>query len=468
MVRRLVEAKARGELSNRQVTMAAEAFGVGRSTVYRWIKYGVPQPTSTAYRLTERDKVAYFAACGYAAVAFRAMVAAGEGAPPSLSTYERALRRELDRATREAARHGASARKQFRVALRDRNYHRNERWEGDHTQLEIEIMVPRRKEPARPWLTWFVDAGTRYVVGWAVSLRPTSGEVLAVLRVGVEQDPERGPVYGAPKMLVWDNGNEFLANAVTDASLMLGSYPVAVQPFSPDKKPKIERLHQTLERELLSSLPYYTNGPRKKDGKLYGPPGGRLSLSMLVVEIARWIDHYNFERPSKPLGGLTPEIAWTQDPTPVTFIPDEDLRRFTMKGQNATVSHDGGVTVDRRAFMAPPLHGLVREKVEVRLMPHDYSRAEIYDLEGHWICTARPTEELTPDEIRESKAALARMNRESGQLLAKRTKMLREKFAPMTPIDPTPRSLPPDPALRRGSRRQQDPLEFGTAIGEVE
>lgn len=465
---RLAELRQSGLLTSQHVVAAADGCGVHRSTVYRWIENGVPQPRSNAYKLTERDKVAYFMACGSAALAFREMVKKGDGAPPSLSTYERALRREFDRATRAAAKHGARARKQLRVAHRDRNYHRNERWDGDHTQLDIEVVVPGRKEPARPWLTWFIDAGSRYIVGWAVSLRPTSGEVLAVLRAGIEKRPELGPVYGAPKILVWDNGYEFLANAVTEAGLMLGSYTAVAQPHSPETKGKVERVHRTLKEELLATLPYYTKGPRKKDGTLYGPPGGRLSLEMLVAEVAKWIDSYNADRPCGPLGGLTPEAAWLQDPTPVRFIPDDELRRFTMKGRFAVVSHDGGVTVDRRTFMAPPLHGLVRERVEVRMMPHDYSRVEIYDLKDRWICTAWPIEEFTADQIRESKAVVAEMNRESGRLLAKRTKLLREKYAPMTADEPTPRSLPPDPALRKAGRLHKDPLDFGEAIGEVD
>lgn len=186
-------------------------------TLYRWLSEAASENAErTHYKLTERDKLAFFESCGVAAVAFRLMVKRGEGAPPSLATYRRALDRELDTGTQQAARTGAAGRQQLRIALRDRVYGRNARWEADHTQLEVEVILPgRNAHTVRPWLTWIIDAGTRYIGGWAISPQPTRGEVLATIRTAVELNPIRGPFHGIPDMLVWDNGLEFTANAVT-------------------------------------------------------------------------------------------------------------------------------------------------------------------------------------------------------------------------------------------------------------
>lgn len=468
IVARLRARRRDGNLTGHDVRLAAEVFEVSTSTMYRWIsRDDMARARRPHYELTHRDKLAYFMACGCAALAYQDMLQAGEGAPPSLSTYQRALNRDFDSGTRDAASVGARGRKQLRIALKDREYRRNERWEGDHTQLDIEVMVPRRKKPMRPWLTWVEDAATRYVGGWAISLRPTRGEVLSVLRVAVEHSPQRGPLEGVPKVLVWDNGLEFTARAVTECALMLGSYVYVAPPYKPERKGKIERLHQTLEREVVSRLPFYTKGPRKADGTLYGPIGGHITLEALVAQVAIWIDHYNFDRPHSSLAGKSPAEVWEADATPIRQVKVEDLRRLTLERRNRNVTHEG-VEIDRRKFAAAALNAYVGERVEVGLMPHDYSRAEIFSLDGEWICTARPSNEFSPEEIREHQEAIKELNRESALLLTQRTKLLRERFASMTPDDPIPRSLPPDPALRIPANALADPLDFGDSIGEVD
>ena len=227
---------------------------------------------------------------------------------PSLSTFRRGIYAELDKATLEAAKGGIVARDKTRMVLIDREYARNERWEGDHTQLEVHVMAPHLTAPVRPWLTWLIDAGTRYVVAWALSTeRPTRGTVLAAIRMGVSENQAQGPTHGRPDMLVWDNGLEFTANAVTEAGARLGALTVNTYPYSPSKKPKIERINLTIERELLARLPHYTNGPKKKDGSSYF--GGRdyLTLDQFVVELEAWIAAYNSKRPHSSLGGRTPK-----------------------------------------------------------------------------------------------------------------------------------------------------------------
>lgn len=466
VVRGLKEKRRIGRARSEDVRHAAERCGVSTSTVYRWLSNGPTPIARPKYELTERDQAEFFMACGNAALAYSEMRRKGGEAPPSYQTYVRAIRREFDAATIAAARHGARERAQYRIALRDRTYQRNERWEADHTQLEIEILPPGAKKPRLPWITWIIDCGTRYVAGWALSLRPTRGEVLAAIRVAVEHSPERGPVHGRPKMIVWDNGLEFTASAVSDCALMLGSYAAPTFPYSPKKKPKIEKVNQTLERQLLARLPFYTKGPRAGDGSLYGPPGGRLTLEALVQEVATWIDHYNAERPHRALGGRTPLEAWNADPTPIVAVSPEDLRRFTLERKTATVSHDAGITVQKRSFVAPELNGYVRRKVEVGLLPHDFSKVEVF-VDDMWLCTARPVESLTPREIAEFKAHIAELNRHSANLIRKRTRDARARFAPMTPEEPLPRQLPPDPALRRPNV-SEDRLGFGGEIGEVE
>lgn len=468
-MQRLLERKEHfGTLTNGEVGEAARTCGVDRATIYRWLIAGrVVERERRTYSLTEDDKLAFFRARGDVANAHKLLKReVGEGTP-SMSTYRRAIDREFDEGTKAAAKYGAAGRAQRRIALRDRIYRRNERWELDHSQLEVEVIGISIKTPARPWITWLIDAGTRYVGGWAISLNPTRGEVLCVIRQGVEDRPERGPFHGVPDVIVWDNGLEFTANAVSQCAQMLGAYATVAYPYSPERKPKIERINQSLERELLAMLPYYVRGPRKKDNSLYGPAEGRLSLRQLVDEVATWIEHYNFERPHSGIGNKTPHDAWTKDPTPLRTVPEDQLRRFTLERRLVTVSHDGGVTINRRSFTAPALNAHTRRKVEVGLMPHDYSRAEIF-VDDKWLCTATPTTELTAEQVLDNKREIKRLDLESGKLIRRHNRLLRERYAPLTADERELRVLPPDPALKPNAPRRRDVLGFGAEIGTVE
>lgn len=468
-MRRLLEkrATARG-VGRGEMAAAARICGVSESQLYRWLQKGsATRAKHDHYELTDADLFAYFTCRGDVANAFRMLQSDGN-APPSLTTFRRAINRDLDSGTRAAAKHGAAARAQHRVALRSKQFVRNERWEGDHVTLDIEVIGPRSNKPQRPYLTWLIDCGTRHLLGWAVSLRPTRGEVLAAIRASVQSDPNRGPAHGVPLVMVWDNGLEFTASAVTEAAIMIGSYAAPTFPYSPEKKPKIERVNGTIQRELLATLPYYTKGPLGRDRQLYGP-AERLPLEILVDEIGRWIDHYNLERPHSALDGRTPAEAWAADPTPIRTIPDEDLRRFTLERRKVKVSHDGGVTIDRRSFTAPQLHGLVKETVEVGAMPHDYSRVEVY-LDDEWLCTATPTDSLTPAQVEAHHAMRKQLDAKSARE-RRRVSRSRPRLAPMTADERETRELPIDPAAAHPAGEvapTKDILGFGDEIGTVE
>lgn len=66
-------------------------------------------------------------------------------------------------------------------------------WETDHNELDIKVLPLRGRLLVRPWLTVIEDGFSRLVTGWALSLYPTSAEVLVAIREGIVIDLERGP-----------------------------------------------------------------------------------------------------------------------------------------------------------------------------------------------------------------------------------------------------------------------------------
>ena len=71
-------------------------------------------------------------------------------------------------------------------------------------------------------MTQFLDDYSRAIIGWAISLQPSSAEVLAALRDALLVQSARGPSGGVPVRLRWDRGLEFAAGAVEHAALALG------------------------------------------------------------------------------------------------------------------------------------------------------------------------------------------------------------------------------------------------------
>jgi putative transposase len=108
---------------------------------------------------------------------------------------------------------------------------RNDVWETDHDELEINVVPLRGKRLVRPWLTVIEDGFSRLVMGWALSLYPTTAEVLVAIREGIVMDLERGPWGGVPQLIRFDGGREFLAHAVKRAAGELGCAALPTAPY---------------------------------------------------------------------------------------------------------------------------------------------------------------------------------------------------------------------------------------------
>ncbi|HET6548084.1 MAG TPA: DDE-type integrase/transposase/recombinase [Solirubrobacter sp.] len=297
---------------------AAARAGVGERTLWRWIAAGRPlergRPSSRRLELTPELRDAYLRLGGNVAAVWRDVCERGDR-PPPLRTLQAAFARELSPAERASARRGEAGRREHGLYLCYEAPHRNAVWQADHKQLPVLVVPPGGRRGRQPWVTLFLDDYSRAIMGWAISLQPSSAEVLAALRDAIVVDSGRGPFGGLPARLRWDRGLEFAAAAVEQAALALG---VGVDPataYAPHEKGKIERLHRTITDGFVTGLPACTHGPRDHRGQLEAP-GAPLALAELVARFDAWVRTYNAERPHRSLGGRTPLERWTADPTP--------------------------------------------------------------------------------------------------------------------------------------------------------
>jgi putative transposase len=379
------------------VERTADLLGVSPTTVWRWIRNG-RRSQSSPYQLTDRVIDLYYDLRGNVSAVARALK--DEENAPSRETLQRAFRTQMSEQEREYVKRGVEGARSKMLYLRYEVDHRNQRWETDHKELPTLVVPKRGWRPVKPWVTLFQDAKTRAIMGAAlVPRRPTQAEVLAALAAAVSIDPAQGPFGGRPDVIVSDNGLEFTADAVTQVELGLGITLLTTDAYTPTQKGKVERLHRTLEQELISTLPFYSDGPRAANKQHFGPKNVSPMLFADFAEIFfDYVWHYNNERPHSALDGRTPLQAWLDDPTPITEVDATD-RHWMLPSLERKVLKDG-IHHDTRKFVSSALTGLVGEIVEIRYMPYDYRGIEVFR-DGKWLCTATQPAEISAAEREE-------------------------------------------------------------------
>jgi putative transposase len=447
VTRRLLTLRQAGRLTSAHVQAAARAAATSERTVWRWLQdesgAASDQPRSR-YTLTETDWDAYAAWRGSAAAAWRQQRTAG--APiPSLRTFQMAITRELLPGQRAAMSGGVQGRRRHTVYLRWEATYRNQLWQADHKELPVLTLAPKARRPRKPWVTLLLDAYSRLVMGWAIAPYPSSATVLTALRMAIVVDAERGPFGGVPDELWFDGGLEFAAKAVAQATGRVGCTCRRLPAYSPHLKGKIERYNRTVGEEFLRGLPFYTDGPRAADGRLYGPDAAPLTLRRFAADFGGWVRAYNTERPHQGLAGMTPLARWLADATPIQEIPKSELRWLLLAGERRIIGRDG-IRFGGHTYIAPELHGRGGEEVEVRWMPHDPREIEVF-YKGTWLTTAKPQGLLTPEERDQ---VLARRKADADELARRHRRASRRARRRLAPVSEPSGEVEEVTAIARG------------------
>jgi len=422
-----------GVLTGQVVREAAVVLGCSPRSVRRWLATGLPSQRGPRSRLDDELRQAYLRWHGNVAAVRRELTEAGRELP-SLRTLQRAFVRETRPAERAATRSGEAGIRAHGLYVRWEAGHRNQVWQGDHKQLDVLVVPPRAKRPVRPWSTMFIDGYSRVITGWAISLRPSSAEVLAALRDGILRETGDSAVGGIPEKLRIDHGLEFCADAVRTAAAALDIDFSLATTYAPEEKGKIERLHRTCVQTFLSGLPLYTGGPRGASGRLEDSRAP-LMLEQFVGLFADWVAAYN-DRPHSELGGQSPIAVFMTDPTPLRILAARDARALLAARKPARV-HRYGISHVGHRYISPDLHDLVGEQVEIAFAPHDHRTIEVY-WRGEWVCTAAPQETLTEEQQHEVIDARRRYAGELRRRQRAATRAATGRLAPMTSRSPQP------------------------------
>ena len=372
---------------------------------------------------SEADLLTYARWAANASAAWRERRDAGADVP-SLRTFQEGIARALTPGQRAGLRAGERARREYDAYLRWEPEARNDLWEADHKQLDIDVRAPGFDRTVRPWLTLFVEAYSRVVPGWALSVTPHSGSILAAFGSAVAVSEEK-PWGGVPVRLRVDRGADFLCDALREACGRLGVVLDPAPPDSPFRKGKVEAAGKGIEQALLPPLPGSLGAGRETRAAR----SDLLDFGQLVGLLREGIEAWNRTH-RHPVLGCTLAEAWERDATPVRTVA-EDRLRWMMVAEERRIVQREGVRFGGLYFTASELTGRRGEEVQVLHWPHDRRRVEVV-LDGEWLCTAYPQGRLTASQREEVLAERRRQKVEADRLRRRAARLARYGLSPAT------------------------------------
>jgi len=213
---------------------------------------------------------------------------------------------------------------------------------------------------------------------------PTRFTVAAAIRDAILTG-EHKPFGGVPDEIWIDNGKDLVARHVYQLAEGLGIKLVPGPPHEPQIRGIVERLHESLDTRLWSTLPGYV-GPNTVERN----PKAKAELTLYELDehFRAFIDRYHHEVHSET--GQTPLGFWQKHAT--SFPVDEPLLRLLdmlLKEPATRRVLKEGIKYAGERYWHPELAVLVGESVLVRAAPHYTAPDEIeVFFEGRWRCTA--------------------------------------------------------------------------------
>ncbi|HEX7315879.1 MAG TPA: Mu transposase C-terminal domain-containing protein [Pyrinomonadaceae bacterium] len=267
----------------------------------------------------------------------------------------------------------------------------NERWQLDHTRLDIWIreMIDGRWTPCDAWLTVALDAHSRSVAGFICSRKqPDAWTTAMLLRQAImkKQNP-KWRNHGLPSILQPDRGRDFMSNAVAASLAFLGIVRDEDPPYYPQRKGRIERFFRTLDTGCLRRLPAHHAAVGVTQGAAEKHTAVMLTRRQLVAEIEKFIvddyharEHSETQRKPAELWEETVRLNLPASQDALDSMLLKNDRRRKVRNTGIDFLLEGSAPREERGgrYWAPELAYHWGEEVTLRYNPEDLESVLVY------------------------------------------------------------------------------------------
>ncbi len=262
----------------------------------------------------------------------------------------------------------------------------NQLWEMDASPADVLCIDGRYKISA------VIDVATRDALV-LVTPQPRAGAHLALFRAFAL-------TRGLPEIVKTDNGQDYKARDFITTMAALEVEQVFCPPFSPEKKPHVERFIGTLQRDLFARLPGFVGHnvadaqairARKTFAQRLGVSDAdafavQLTAAELQREVLAWLETYRMRLHSSL--GRSPQaeaeaLALGKGAAikPLPQPRDMDICLLPLIGEH-TVGKEG-IRAEGTRFIAPWVGALAGTRILVRLDPADMGLVYCFDPVTH-------------------------------------------------------------------------------------
>ena len=302
-------------------------------------------------------------------------------------------------------------------------------WQGDGHTIDVYLAHPATGQPFRPELTAFLDAKSRFIVGWSLSEGESALSTHNTLVLCVAEHDD------VPGMLHTDPGSGFDNKIIQDFCEQLSIYQRLAIAGNAKGKGRIERWFRTVRDRHDKKFSTYcghdmadeSNRTLKADvnsGKKTLP-----TLAQYEESISQFIDRYNIT-PHSALEGESPKSLWdARQRSPL----NTNISALMMTRK--CVVRRSRITFDKRQYEHPELAKYLSQTVRAQFSKRSDALVRITDLEGRWICDA-PIVKRSPN-VPDSHLQQIKQKRLEGQIKRKQRQIDEDKKRARLSIDHT-------------------------------
>lgn len=353
----------------------------------------------------------------------------------SHQTFTREIMRSIPPATLVLCREGMKKCTDTMLPYIHRTYedlNSNDIWVCDNHTFDVFVNDGLHEKPVRVYLTAFQDVRSRKMVGWYVTMSPSSSATLVALRRGIE-------AYGIPIRILSDNGREFLTFDIGGRGFRKKRKLSAEEHEIPtildnlgiefrtamvkNARAKIvERAFLDVKNEFSKMFEGYTGGTiaeRPERLKKTGKDAGNFTL---LPDFIEYVDKYitgifnKHKHGGVGMKGRTPDQVYAACLVEQRVATAEQLNLMMLRNTRMQKVDRDGVRLNlfgqKVPFNSTELNFYhMGRKVYLRYDPDDLSEVRVYDEQDRFLCTAQQTEELSYFASKEDVQEQIRENR---------------------------------------------------------